>query len=184
MRYLFDHTPGMRILKTGISIILCLLIDFARGSEFPYNAAISAIVCLQGNVETTYKTSINRLIGTFLAGLYAYLFLLIFKVRLGLDSDGLLFFMLVGVACIPLMQLMVSIHKPGAVGISAIVFLLISLTTMYHQAPLYATMVRVVDTSIGILVCLFVNWLPPVNYIGDKYEEFRNQHMHQGENQE
>lgn len=166
--------PGMRIWKTVLAVLLCLIIDYLRVAENPYNAAISAIVCMQMDMKNTWVSSLNRSLGTALAGLYAYAFLWIFIVQLGWKEINLGFVIVASLGVLPLMQFFAWIRKPGAMVIAAIVFILIVTTAGEHD-PLVYTFHRVIDTLIGVLITCLVNWFPPLNHLGLRYEAFRTQ---------
>ena len=162
------HLPGMRIIKTGLALLIGLLIYGFFPNLDAATIAIAAIVCLQQNIETTWKSSYNRALGTTISGIYAFIFIQIFIYWLGVNTHSLWFLVLVAVAVVVQMQIFVLLKKPGAVSISAIVFLVICFSG-YMDEPLRYTFYRVIDTLIGIGAAVFVDWLPPLNKIGDYY---------------
>ncbi len=167
---ILKNTPGMRMIKTTLAVILCLIVDWLRVADSPYNAAIAAIVCMQQDLASSWKISRNRVVGTLIAGVYAYLFLLVFSVKLGLSDSSLLYYVLVGVFMLPLMQLLVSFKYAGGVAIGSIVFLLICLTSGKAD-PLAYSFSRTLDTLIGIALAMVVNWLPFLNQWGEKLQQ-------------
>ncbi len=169
------NTPGMRMIKTTLAVLICLLIDWFRSSPTPYTASIAAIVCMQQDLATTWQSSRNRLMGTTIAGVYAFLFLLLFGFRLNLDLNGLPYYILVAIFILPLMQMLVSLKLPGSVANSAIVFLLICLSSGGTTDPLGYSIMRVTDTFIGIIVAMLINWLPFLNSLGRRLENEKNQ---------
>lgn len=170
LRYL----PGMRIIKTGLALLLGLLVYGIFPNLDAATIAIAAIVCLQQNIQTTWKSSYNRALGTTVSGIYAYVFIQIFIYWLGVDTHSVWFLVLVALAVMVQMQLFVLWEKPGAVAISAIVFLVICFSG-YMDEPLQYTFYRVIDTLIGIAAAMFVDWLPPLNKFGDFYLKKKSQ---------
>lgn len=170
-------SPGMRVIKTVLAVLICFTVDWFRAADTPYNAAIAAIVCLQPNMQSTWESSLNRAVGTFLAGLYAYLFLLVFEVRLNLDMGSALYPFLVAVGLLPLMLLILKLGFKSGFAISSIVFLLICVGSG-HRDPLLFTLSRVFDTLIGIAAALFVNWLPFLNHWGEKLSSAKARARH------
>lgn len=163
---IIKHIPGMRIIKTSVALLLCVLFGyFFRDGQTPYQAGIVAIVCMQRGMSTTIQSSANRAIGTVVSGLYAYLFLLWTLQTMHLDPTDFAYNVLVVLAVIPLMYFMVKIKMKGAVAITTIIFVIICFTTG-NQDPLGYTIVRVTDTLIGIAAALFVEWFPPFNKLG------------------
>ena len=43
--------PGMRIIKTAIATFLCFCIDALRGVNQPIYSVISAIICMQKDID-------------------------------------------------------------------------------------------------------------------------------------
>lgn len=167
------QTPGMRMIKTSLALIMCVFVHWL----FPHvidatNATIAAIVCLQQNIHTTWKTSLNRAIGTTMAGVYAYLVILAASLA-GLDPNSLGSLILIAVLVVPLMQVLVTLKKPGAVAIAAIVFMIITLNPENRHEPLSFTLYRVIDTFVGISAAVFMDWLPPLNRLGERLERLK-----------
>ena len=168
--YLEKNSPGMRVIKTALAVIICLVIEYYRGGSSPYNASIATIVCMQPTLKTSFQSAVDRTFGTIIAGIYAYVFAVLLGQTWGIQPANINFYLLVGLLSFPLMALMVIIKKPSSLAITAIVYLLIMLT-ITETDPLVYTFERVVATLIGIAVALFVNWLPPLNKIGKKKAE-------------
>lgn len=165
--FLITNSPGMRVIKTFLAITLCLIIEFFGDAGMVVNSSIAAIVCMQPTMKSTFKAAGDRTIGTLIAGLYGYLFIVIFSQKLHLHPFSIWYLLLIGLMTLPLMMLMLRIHKPGAVAITVIVFLIVVLGTGKDN-PLMYTFERVVATLIGIGVALFINWLPFLNKIGER----------------
>lgn len=164
----FACLPGMRIVKTALAVYLGFMIDTWRGNTDLSTAAIAAVVCLQIDIRSTFEAAVNRSIGTALAGVYSYLFLVFASLASLHAPSMILYYSLVALAAIPLMQLFVLMDKKKAMGIGIIVYLLITITTEPID-PLAYTFTRVLNTFVGIFSALFVNWLPPVNAFGRWY---------------
>ena len=165
--YLIKNSPGMRVVKTALAIIICVLIENLRGSSMPYHACIATIVCMQPTLKSTFRSAVDRTLGTIIAGVYAYLLAVFLISNLNMDPVGLPFYLAVGVLSFPLRALMIAIKKPSSLAITVIVYLVI-MVSVNATDPLPYTIERVVSTLIGIAVALFVNWLPPLNKIGKK----------------
>ncbi len=181
--YLIKNSPGMRVVKTALAVIICLMIQFYRGSNMAYHACIATIVCMQPTLKSTFNSAIDRTLGTIIAGAYSYSLALLMFNYLSIEPSGLLFYFLIGVLSFPLMALMIAIKKPASLAITVIVYLVIMLSVNAAD-PLPYTIERVVGTLIGIAVALFVNWLPPLNKIGKKMgtvhiAEATDQHLEQ-----
>ena len=179
--YLIKNSPGMRVVKTVLAVMICLMIEYYRGSAMPYHACIATIVCMQPTIKSTFKAATDRTLGTIIAGTFAYLMAILLISRFEIAPSSLKFYLLIGVLSFPLMALMIGIKKPGSLAITVIVYLVIMLSVNAADALPY-TIERVAGTLIGIAVALFVNWLPPLNRIGKKFGtvhigEADDQHM-------
>ncbi|HOT99664.1 MAG TPA: aromatic acid exporter family protein [Anaerolineaceae bacterium] len=164
---LISNSPGMRVIKTCLAITICLIIEYFRGTNMPYHSSIAAIVCMQPTLKSTFKTAVDRTLGTIIAGLYGFLFITFFTQQLFLSFHSLSYFVLIGVMTLPLMMLMIAIKKQGGLAITLVVFLIVVINAGATN-PLLYTIERVVGTLIGIGVALFINWLPILNKIGKR----------------
>lgn len=165
--YLTKNSPGMRVIKTALAVIICLLIENLRGADMPTHACIATVVCMQPTLRTTFQASIDRTLGTIIAGAYSYLMAVLLITKIGMDPNSLLFYLVVGILSFPLMAILITIKKPSSIAITVIVYLIIMLNAG-ETDPLSYAVGRVVATMIGLSVTLFVNWLPPLNRIGEK----------------
>jgi hypothetical protein len=166
--FLIKNTPGMRVIKTMIAIFICLLVEAIRqktGTQ--YHSSIAAVVCMQPTLKSTTKTARERVIGTLIAGVYAFLVLTFVFPALNIGRMDWAYFLVTAVLSLPLMTLMIWIRTPGPIAITVIVFLIITLKTS-DTTPIAYTLERVGDTLIGISVAMLVNWFPPLNKLGKK----------------
>ncbi len=166
--FLISNSPGMRVIKTCLAITICLIIEYFRGTSMPYHSSIAAIVCMQPTLKSTFKTAVDRTIGTLIAGVYGFLFITFFTQQLYLEFNSLSYFALIGVMTLPLMMLMIAIKKQGGLAITVVVFLIVVINAGATN-PLNYTIERVVGTLIGIGIALFINWLPILNKIGKRF---------------
>lgn len=166
--YLIKNSPGMRVVKTALAVLICLVIEYYRGSSMPYHACIATIVCMQPTLKSTFKAATDRTIGTIIAGVYAYLLAVLLISKTGMLPESLQFYLLIGALSFPLMTLMVVIKKTASLPITVIVYLVIMLSVSSTD-PLAYTAERVAGTLTGIAVALFVNWLPLLNKIGKRF---------------
>ncbi len=170
-RALLSKAPGMRIIKTGLAIFACLFVDYFRTPSSPTQTAIIALFCLGHNLKTTFRTSMNRIYGTIIAGVFAYVFLRLAFQVLSIDKSSIFYRFLVVFFTTVLMQIIVKLKRPGGTGIGAMTFLIICMSDSAGKeaiAPLSYTINAVANTLIGIGIALFVDWLPPLNKLGRK----------------
>ena len=71
------HKPGMRNIKTGIGVMICVLAGHLHLVDNTLFAAIACIVCMQTTVKGSLTAGLNRLKGTFIGGIIGFIFVLI-----------------------------------------------------------------------------------------------------------
>ena len=64
---------GLRNIKTGLSVFICMILFQIFKRNDPFYACIAAVICMKDTVENSRLIGINRLIGTFLGGLLGIL---------------------------------------------------------------------------------------------------------------
>ncbi len=167
------HSPGMRIIKTGLAVILCMIIDFLRMANNFTDAPIAAIVVLQQDIRKSWKAGLSRVLGTAFAGVYAIAFLYIVTAWLEIEFYSMPYFILIGIMTIPLMHILVQMKQNASVGVASIVFVLVCLSESALVNPIAYVPNRVINTIVGILVSVVINWFPLLNKLGKKYDEGR-----------
>ena len=143
---------GYRNLKTALAVFICMVLFELAGDKNPFYACIAAVICMKDTVESTFSMGKNRLIGTLLGGLIGVLFIFIVDNILFLQSINSL---VTAVGVIGAIYVCNIIKKPGAVTI------LIN----YDGPASYSYAIgRSIDTSIGIIIAIFINKYinPPV----------------------
>ena len=144
---------GYRNLKTALAVSLCMILFELMGNDNPFYACIASVICMKDTVENTFKMGKNRLIGTLLGGLLGVVFIFIIDNILFLKSIKSL---ISGVGIVIAIYLCNLIKKPGAVTICCIVF--IGIMVNYDGPSSYSYAIyRSIDTSIGIIITIFIN---------------------------
>ncbi len=147
------------MVKSAFAVFLCFLIYFATGKNgIPFYSAIAAILCMQPDASDSYKTALNRCIGTLIGGCYGTLLLFILKYTIS-STDSLLYYFIISVAIIPLMYITILMRKRAATYITTVVFLSITVSHRSDLVPLVFGLSRIIETLIGILVSVVVNHL-------------------------
>jgi uncharacterized membrane protein YgaE (UPF0421/DUF939 family) len=136
----------MRNIKTGIAVLISIAISRVLKSEYPFFAAVAAIVAMQSSVEGSLKAGKNRMLGTFVGAIVGYVFALIDPGNVILCSVGIMM----------VIYLCNILNWKDAVSIGGIVFLAIMLN-LDGGSPLYYSLNRIQDTFIGIAVALIIN---------------------------
>jgi uncharacterized membrane protein YgaE (UPF0421/DUF939 family) len=143
---------GMRTIKTGIAVAISITLSFLVHSKSPFFAGIGAILAMQSSVSESFIMGKNRMLGTFLGAFIGLLFSLVFP-------QNPLF---IGIGIIIVIHLCYLLGWKKSVQISGIVFLAITLNNTEDTRLNYAIF-RIIDTFIGIIVSMIVNYfiLPP-----------------------
>lgn len=148
--------PGLRIIKTAIAVILCILFYQYVERSGLILAAIAALICMQDSVEKSIHEGRNRMIGTTLGGFLGVLFIYFpfFKVNYFLW----IFLVFLGIISLIYCFNLLRIHDSIIIG--SVVFLVIVLDaegSAYATPMLYAVN-RILDTFIGIILATLVNY--------------------------
>ncbi len=144
--------PGLRNIKTALSVFFCILLFELTGRPNPLFACSAAIICMKETVHYSYKKGVDRLIGTLLGGLVGLVFLLIKNNLTILHTQSIIG----GLGIFIVIYICNLLKKSDATIISSIVFLAIVISVSETSPYLYA-LNRTVDTFIGIIIALVVN---------------------------
>lgn len=153
---------GMRNIKTGIAVMICVLI----GNLFLDNAFFAVIACvisMQNTVKASLKTGINRISGTIVGGIVGFIFALISPGNPILCGLGI----------------MTTIYVCNLLGlrlgtnVACVTFSSIQLAVGTAN-PIEYSLHRVIDTGVGVLIGIIVNYLVArPDYTKDILNEFR-----------
>ena len=149
------HLPkiGMRNLKTGLGIILVIFLYFLIGKEPPFFACVACVICMQPDVKHSIKKGLERFVGTLIGGALGLCFLL---ARAG-SLHTLLFGLAVGLGVMLAIYLCVLFKIPASAVVTSVVFLSIVINHNTDANAFLFVLIRVVDTTVGIIVAVLVN---------------------------
>ena len=159
------HKPGMRTIKTGIGVMLCVLLGYLNLNlvDKTFYAAIACVVCMQTTVKGSFTVGINRLKGTFIGGLVGFLFALI--------DPGNPILSCLGIITTIYICNLIKINK--SITIACVVYCAIHLG-IGTADPVYYSVHRIIDTSIGVLIGIGVNYLIyRPDYLGRIHNEIK-----------
>ena len=153
---------GLRTIKSGIAVFLCLLLL----PEEPFFSCMTAVICLQDTVYNSIHMGINRGAGTILGAAFGLIFLFIFRSIEGHISNELIakpiIYIIIALGVILMIYLCNIFKRPGAINITCIAFLGVTTAHAYSDPLFYATN-RIIETLFGIVISILVNKLitPP-----------------------
>ncbi len=150
---------GMRMVKTGVSVLVCLLIAQLCAYPSPVFACVAAIIVTKDTIENSFKQGIDRVVSTLVGGAIAIVILLwnidVFNPYLRIA--------IVALGCILTLYFCVVIKSPDAAALACVVFL--SIVLQHPQDKYIFALTRIAETVAGIVVSLTVNrffrW-PPI----------------------
>lgn len=138
---------GMRTIKTGIAVALCVFAGKYLVQN-PMFAGVGCIVSVQDTVKGSVKLGLNRIKGTMIGGLIGYLCVLIKAgdpILAGLGSMATIY------GC-------TTLNISSGIVVSSVTFLSIHLGVITSNPANYSIH-RVLDTSIGVIIGVLVNYL-------------------------
>lgn len=139
---------GMRNIKTAISVFICIIILRIFHNTFPFYACIAAVITMQSTVHNSFTTGKNRIIGTIIGAICGLIFALISPNNVFLTSLGIVF----------VIYFLNLLNRKNSIIIACVVFLAI-MTNLKEGTPLIYSFSRVIETFIGILVSVLINYL-------------------------
>lgn len=155
--------PGMRNIKTGIGVMICVLIGKLHIIDSTFYAAIACIVSMQTTVKSSLTVGLNRLKGTFIGGLIGFIFVLI------RPGDPIL--SCLGIITTIYICNILKINK--SIAIACVVYCAIHLS-IGDASPIVYSLSRILDTSIGVIIGVAVNYfIFRPNYLESIYKEIR-----------
>lgn len=156
------HAPipglGLRSLKTAFSCLLTALLYAFLPSRNPTFACIGAIFGMGSDMGESRLNGGNRFFGTIIGG---FIGLALYALEHAIFPEGSYWLRLplIAVGVVLLVVLCVLFHWPGGVQPGGVVLCIILFNTPPHHFD-YA-IDRMIDTGVGVLISLAVNWLLP-----------------------
>lgn len=147
------YFPGMRNIKTAVSIFIDLLIFELLGFGNPFYACIASVVCMQPTVNETVKAGKSRLIGTCIAAIIGLAMYYLAEFA----SNPKIYILLIPIGSIILIHTCVILKCSSSAAIACVVF--ISILTSHRISGDNSTypLTRIIETFIGIVVATAVN---------------------------
>ena len=155
--------PGMRNIKTGIGVMICVLVGYLNIVDKTFFAAAACIVCMQTTVKGSVTVGFNRLKGTFIGGLIGFLFVIIKPGDPILSCLGV-------ITTIYICNLL---KVTNSTTIACIVYCAIYLS-IGDANPIAYSISRILDTSVGVIIGVAVNYyIFRPNYLESIYKEIK-----------
>ena len=153
---------GMRTTKTGIAVMICVILGQFLIKN-PFYAAAGCIISMQDTVKGSMKAGMNRVKGTILGGIIGFLIVLI--------NPGEIILSGVGVMVTIYICNMFKLNK--SILVACVTFLSIHLGII-DTNPAQYSFFRVLDTSIGVIIGVLINYIiARPNYLHSTINEFK-----------
>ena len=171
--------PGMRAIKTAISVFICIFIylmlrlinvDFANTWYNPFFAGIAAAYSLYPDKLNSFRQAKNRIVASLIGGIIGMLLILGYTLITGLDwpnlstTDTMQFFipyLLVGILVVLVIMTGVLVKQRGAIFVSVLTFLSVTVNPSAMVVRLANEWIfglnRILSTIIGVLISLSIN---------------------------
>lgn len=139
--------PGLRNIKTALTVVICVLLGEIGPFSSPFFMALAGIITVQVSTIDSFNMGRNRIQGTIVGATVGLLFALI-----GPENP-----ILAGIGIIVVIQICDRFHMNSAIQIATVVFMAI-MVNMGGNDPVVYSLSRLVDTSVGVIVALLVNY--------------------------
>lgn len=146
---------GMRTFKTGLSVMLSVLICELLGRDTPAIAALSSVFTLRQDSTETWKFTKIRIFSNIIGAIIAVLFVFLYKL---FPSHFWANLVLLPLGVIIIIIFCDAINQNMAI-IGASSTFLVLLITNSELLSINLVLLRVVDTFIGSLVSIIINVL-------------------------
>lgn len=143
---------GLRNIKTAIAVLICLAVLTLLKSDRYFYACIAAVISMQSSVYDSFVTGRNRMIGTTIGAITGIMLAYIGQNNILLTTLGIII----------VIYLCNMFGFKKSVAIACIVFLAI-MTNLDDMTPLIYGTKRLLETFLGIIVSVLVNFFifPP-----------------------
>lgn len=164
----------MRTIKTAIAVMISIVVSMRLNVNYPLFVTIGAIVSMQSSLNESFQSGLNRILGTIVGAVIGIIFFNI--------SPNNIF--LTGLGIILLITISNKMNWSKSLVISLIVFS--SIMMSYGQNVVLNSALRVIDTTLGIIIAFVINTVisPPkheekiytnaVELIDSAYVEFKS----------
>lgn len=145
---------GARTIKTGITVLICSIISliiFKRDTAFV--SSMAGVICLQNSVEGSVTTGKNRILGTIVGAILGFIVLYLSD---NLNNHPLLISIAGCIGIIATIYICILFEIKDCINTSCMMFLIL-LMSVGSDNPFKYTIIRTVDTFIGVIVGVTVN---------------------------
>ncbi len=156
MKLNFRYRLGKRAIKTALAVSVCIFISFVFKRDDSLFSAIAAMICMQQTYDETFKSGLNRTIGTVLGGVLGYVVLEIICL---IPNYNNFFDIIIAPVCILIVIYICNMtDRKESIIIGCIVLISIVVQPEKNLGDAFFYVVnRVIDTTIGIVIAMVIN---------------------------
>ncbi|MGB4985217.1 MAG: FUSC family protein [Erysipelotrichaceae bacterium] len=149
---------GLRIIKSSIVVFLSLMTTYIRGNDcIPFYTAIAAIMSVQPTAKDAKYFGLGRAIGTFIGGFWGIVLLYI---NILLPAQHIIVhYLIVSLMIIPTIYTSIILKKPQSAFIACVTLISITINHITDTNPFLFAFNRMLDTFIGSLIGLAINYI-------------------------
>ncbi len=148
---------GQRIIKSGVAVFLCYLVDILR-SGTPFYSALASIQCMQPYKTSSKAMAKQRIDGTLIGAFYGLIVILIeLKFLNTIEYSVFWSYALVAAVVVLVLYTTVLLGKKSASYFSCVVYLSITMIHITDSNPYLFVFNRVADTFIGLAIGMAIN---------------------------
>lgn len=145
--------PGLRNIKTALSVFVCLIVYQTLGRDNAFIAITSAIICIQDSVDKSLNEGLDRVFGTIAGGLFGLLF-----ITLGFTTSSYLVKDIgITLGCVLVIYICNLVRKPDLIINTVFVFILVVMVDESELTPVSYAINRIIDTVVGIVIAVTIN---------------------------
>lgn len=151
---------GLRIIKTGIAVTVCVAVTYFFKLHEPFIAVVATVMSMGKSIDMSVKSGRNKMVGAVIGSALGCAFAMISPANAGLCGIGIIL----------TLYLCRLLHLNGAATLSSFSFAAVMFGTAGME-PWHFASASVIDCLIGVAVAIVVNLiLFPPNYA----EEIKN----------
>lgn len=150
--------PGLRIIKTVMSVLLCLILFSIFDYPRPIYALLACVLMMKSTPEDSMAAGKERMLGTLVGGIIAEVFLSIMHYfQLTTQTHWMIILLPFAIFC-ALMVCKIFRFPSYAASMSCVLILIVmmSYTETLSDSLLYVG-VRMIETAVGIVISVVVN---------------------------
>ena len=150
-----EQRLGLRIIKTGIAVTVCVAISNLLKLDQPYLAVIATVLSMGKSVDMSVRSGKNKMIGVVIGSALGCGFAMISSGNAGLC----------GVGIIIVLYLCQLLHLDGAAPLTCFAFAAVMFTSATGPKPWDPALMCAENALLGIAVAVIVNLIViPPNY--------------------